>query len=110
MTELAIETPHGLARVHLWPPSGEPRAAVTLGHGAGVGVDAPDIVAAAETASAEGFMVALVEQPYWVAGRRSPAPARQLDGAWTAVVEALRSRELAGLPLIVGGRSLGARV
>jgi hypothetical protein len=59
---------------------------------------------------AEGFTVALVEQPYRVAGRRSPAPAKRLDEAWVAVVERLRARELEGGPLIVGGRSLGARV
>jgi hypothetical protein len=51
-----------------------------------------------------------VEQPYRVAGRRSPAPARQLDGAWTAVVAALEREQLAALPLVVGGRSAGARV
>jgi predicted alpha/beta-hydrolase family hydrolase len=54
--------------------------------------------------------VALAEQPYRVAGRRSPAPARQLDAAWTAIVDHLRANELDGLPLVVGGRSLGARV
>ncbi len=51
-----------------------------------------------------------MEQPYRVAGRRSPAPAKQLEAAWTAVVEHLRANELAGLPLVLGGRSLGARV
>jgi predicted alpha/beta-hydrolase family hydrolase len=61
-------------------------------------------------ARSEGVSVALVEQPYRVAGRRSPAPARQLDAAWTAVVEHLRAGKLRGLPLVVGGRSLGARV
>jgi predicted alpha/beta-hydrolase family hydrolase len=54
--------------------------------------------------------VALVEQPYRVAGRRSPAPVRQLDAAWIAAVEQLVAGELRGLPLIAGGRSLGARV
>jgi predicted alpha/beta-hydrolase family hydrolase len=54
--------------------------------------------------------VALVEQPYRVAGRRSPARAPQLDAAWTAVVEQLCAGELAGLPLVSGGRSMGARV
>ena len=58
----------------------------------------------------EGITVALIEQPYRVAGRRSPARAPQLDAAWIAVVEQLREGELAGLPLIVGGRSMGARV
>jgi uncharacterized protein len=81
-----------------------------LGHGAGGGVGARDLVAATRGALAEGVSVALVEQPYRVAGRRSPAPAHQLDAAWTAVVEHLRAGELAGLPLVAGGRSAGARV
>jgi predicted alpha/beta-hydrolase family hydrolase len=91
-------------------PADEPAAALVLGHGAGGGVAARDLVAVTEVALAEGVSVALVEQPYRVAGRRSPAPARQLDAAWTAVVEHLAGGELGGLPLIVGGRSLGARV
>jgi uncharacterized protein len=104
-----IETPHGPANAEL-RPADRPRAALVLGHGAGGGIGAVDIVAAADAAFAEGLSVALVEQPYRVAGRRSPAPARQLDTAWTAVVEHLRANELAGLPLVLGGRSLGARV
>jgi uncharacterized protein len=73
-------------------------------------VSAPDLAAATGAALAEGVSVALVEQPYRVAGRRSPASAHQLDSAWAAVVEHLRSGELRGLALVVGGRSLGARV
>jgi uncharacterized protein len=73
-------------------------------------VSSPDLVAARDAALSAGVSVALVEQPYRVAGRRSPAPAGQLDAAWTAVVEHLVVGELRGLPLIVGGRSLGARV
>jgi predicted alpha/beta-hydrolase family hydrolase len=69
-----------------------------------------DLVAVTAVACAEGVSVALVEQPYKVAGRRSPAPARQLDVAWTAVVDHLLEGELRSLPLIAGGRSLGARV
>src|SRR3954468_20567232 len=99
---LEIDTPHGPARAHLQPCE-HPRAALVLGHGAGGGVTAPDLVAAAEAARSEGFSVALVEHPYRVAGRRSPAPARQLDTAWTAVVERLREQEFQGLPLVVGG-------
>ena len=91
-------------------PAGSPRAALMLGHGAGGGVAARDLAAAAESALAEGVSVALVEQPYRVAGRRSPAPARQLDAAWISVAEQLRDGELAGLPLVAGGRSMGARV
>ena len=81
-----------------------------LGHGAGGGVSAPDLVAATEAGNSAGLTVALVEQPYRVAGRRSPAPARQLDAAWTAVLEQLRADALRGLPVITGGRSAGARV
>jgi len=73
-------------------------------------VRAPDLRAAAEAALAHEVSVALVEQPYRVAGRRSPAPANHLDEAWIAVVSRLRARRLRGLPLIVGGRSSGARV
>jgi predicted alpha/beta-hydrolase family hydrolase len=81
-----------------------------MGHGAGGGVSSPDLRVAAQVALEEGVTVALVEQPYRVAGRRSPAPAKQLDAAWLAVLEHLRGGELAGLPVVVGGRSLGARV
>jgi predicted alpha/beta-hydrolase family hydrolase len=106
---LGIDTPHGLANVHLHHAD-EPRAALVLGHGAGGGVTSPDLVAVTEAAVAERLTVALVEQPYRVAGRRSPAPAHQLDAAWTTVLDQLRAGELKGLPLVVGGRSLGARV
>ena len=81
-----------------------------MGHGAGGGVAAPDLVAVAGAACAAGVSVALVEQPYRVAGKRAPAPARQLEAAWTAVIEDLAASELRGLTLITGGRSLGARV
>jgi uncharacterized protein len=104
-----VDTPHGPARAHL-QRADDARAALVLGHGAGGGVEAPDLVAAADAAVAEGVSVALMEQPYRVAGRRSPASARQLEAAWLAVVERLAANELDGLPLIVGGRSLGARV
>jgi predicted alpha/beta-hydrolase family hydrolase len=107
MQVIEAESPSGLARVYL-RAADRARAALVLGHGAGV--EAPDLVAASEAALAEGVCVALVEQPYRVAGRRSPAPAARLDAAWVEVVARLRGHELRGLPLLVGGRSLGARV
>ena len=109
MTVLGVDTPHGRANVHLHPVD-EPHGALVLGHGAAGGVTSGDLVAAADAARSVGVSVALVEQPYRVAGRRSPAPARQLDAAWTAVVDHLVANEVTGLPLVVGGRSLGARV
>ncbi|HXD67897.1 MAG TPA: alpha/beta family hydrolase, partial [Solirubrobacteraceae bacterium] len=56
------------------------------------------------------WAVALIEQPYRVAGRRAPPPATHLDEAWTAVVTQLGAAQLAGMPLVTGGRSMGARV
>jgi uncharacterized protein len=109
MPEIQVQTRHGAARARLEVTAGA-RAAVVLGHGAGGGVDAPDLQAAAAAALAERCTVVLVEQPYRVAGRRSPAPARQLDAALLDVVDHLRADALAGLPLVLGGRSSGARV
>jgi predicted alpha/beta-hydrolase family hydrolase len=105
----AIETPQGRANAYLHPAE-QPRAALVLGHGAGGGVEAPDLVAARDAALPAGVTVALVEQPYRAAGKRSSPPPHRLDEAWIAVVEELRDGELAELPLIAGGRSLGARV
>jgi uncharacterized protein len=109
MATVSIDTPTGPARAHLYEAN-TPSAALVLGHGAGGGVEAPDLIAARGAALEEGLSVALVEQPYRVAGRRAPAPAKRLDEAWIAVIEHLRGHELEGLPLIAGGRSLGARV
>lgn len=109
MADIEVKTPHGPARVHLRLVPGA-RGALVLGHGAGGGIGAKDLQAASEAAADEGLAVALVEQPYCVAGRRAPAPAAQLDAAWSSVIERLRGTELAGLALVFGGRSMGARV
>ncbi|MBB5155185.1 alpha/beta hydrolase family protein [Saccharopolyspora phatthalungensis] len=109
MTRVDVETPHGPARAELHCAE-EGRAALLLGHGAGGGFEAPDLVAVTRAATEAGVHVALIEQPYRVAGRRAPAPAKQLDAAWLAVVEDLGERWFADLPLIFGGRSSGARV
>lgn len=109
MTSVRIDTPHGPARAELHCAS-EGLAGMLLGHGAGGGIAAPDLVAVTWAATAAGVHVALVEQPYRVAGRKAPAPAKQLDEAWLAVAEDLGERWFTGLPLIFGGRSSGARV
>jgi predicted alpha/beta-hydrolase family hydrolase len=109
VTVLELDTPHGRANAHLHPAD-EASAALVLGHGAAGGVTARDLVAVTNVAREMSVSVVLVEQPYRVAGRRSPAPAHQLDAAWTAVVDQLLAGELRGLRLIAGGRSSGARV
>jgi predicted alpha/beta-hydrolase family hydrolase len=109
MTAITVDTPHGPARADLHCAE-EGRAGLLLGHGAGGGIGAPDLVAAARGATAAGVHVALVEQPYRVAGRRAPAPAKQLDTAWLAVAEALTDEWFHDLPLVFGGRSSGGRV
>jgi predicted alpha/beta-hydrolase family hydrolase len=102
-----VETPHGPARV-LLQQALDPKAALVLGHGAGGSVSAPDLQVATRVALEEDLSVALVEQPYLVAGRKIAPPAPRLDEAWLAVIEDLE--EFRGLQLITGGRSAGARV
>jgi hypothetical protein len=109
MSVIELDTQHGPARAHLHP-AGAPRAAMALGHGAGGGVGAPDLVAATEVAVSLGVSVALVEQPYRVAGKRSQPAARTVDTAWSEAVEGLRKGPFGELPLISGGRSAGARI
>jgi len=103
---LEIDTPRGPALVDLVPGAG--RGLVLLGHGAGGGVEAADLVAVADMLHEAGWTVGRVEQPYRVRGRRMPDGAPALDAAWTAVTAALRP-DWPG-PLVSGGRSSGARV
>ena len=107
---LELQTPHGVGRAHVFRPASEPRGALVMGHGAGGGVTAGDLVLVTATALDEGITVVLTEQPYRVAGRRSPAPAPQLDVAWAAMLAQLRADVLDGLAVVTGGRSSGARV
>jgi len=105
MTEI-VATPHGDARI-TWHPADAARCVLALGHGAGGGIEARDLRALAAELPAAGVTVALVEQPWRVAGRKvAPAP-KTLDAAWTALWPALLPP---GLPVVTGGRSAGARV
>ena len=109
MDAIEIETPHGPARAHVEKPK-DAKGLLVLGHGAGGGVGAPDLVRAELEARKLGFATALVEQPYVVAGRKSPPPAAKADEAWIAVIAALRERLGDPAPMVTGGRSFGARV
>ncbi len=97
-----VETAVGLARVH---GEGEGQPLLVLGHGAGGGIDALDLLAARDAALALGWRVARVEQPWRVRGRKVAEAPPRLDVAWLDVV-----KTLTGTPLVVGGRSAGARV
>jgi hypothetical protein len=104
-----VPTRRGPAGLTLGHPTGAPTALLVLGHGAGGGVDAPDLVAVRNAVTAAGVTVASLTQPYRLAGRRVPAPANHLDEALTDVVAALRA-EHPEITLLLGGRSSGARV
>nr|WP_085944897.1 alpha/beta family hydrolase [Actinoalloteichus spitiensis] len=109
MPGMEVETPVGTARAEVHGAA-QDRGVLLLGHGAGGGTDSPDLVTATRAAVDAGVHVVTVEQPYRVAGRRAPAPTRQLDTAWLAVASALASDRFPELPLLFGGRSSGARV
>jgi hypothetical protein len=105
-----VDTPLGPARVLLAEGTADPRGTLVLGHGAGGGAQAPDLVAVSDAAAGAGWRVLRVEQPWRVAGGRiAPAPPR-LDLAWTAVLDRLRDDGVLAGPLVLGGRSAGARV
>lgn len=100
-----IETTRGLARVHVIDGA-RPARRLILGHGAGGGVSAPDLLVLAGSLPGSGTGVWLVEQPWRVAGRTvAPAPAA-LDEAWLQVLAEVPR----DLPVVTGGRSAGARV
>ncbi|MGF1431091.1 alpha/beta family hydrolase [Kitasatospora sp. LaBMicrA B282] len=103
----SVATPAGPARISWHRAAGRPRAVLGLGHGAGGGIEAADLAALAAALPGQGVTVALVEQPWRVAGRKvAPAP-KTLDTGWLPVAERLAAE---GVPLLVGGRSAGARV
>ena len=108
---MEIGTSEGPGRVDVdEPAAGKPSFLLVLTHGAGGGPDSPDLLAAAGAASRLGGVVARVTQPYRVKGRRAPGSPDRQDAAWVELAAALRPAVGAGLPLIQGGRSNGARV
>jgi uncharacterized protein len=107
---LEVDTPQGTARATVHRP---PRAVgtVVLGHGAGGQGWSGDVIAVADALTADGWAVVLVDQPWRLAGKKVATPPKTLDAAWVPVVTALvTGRGALPRPLVVGGRSAGARV
>jgi predicted alpha/beta-hydrolase family hydrolase len=104
-----IGTPHGPARAHVADGGGR-AGTLVLGHGAGGGVESVDLVAITDEAAQAGWRVVRVEQPWRVAGKRIATAPPTLDAGWTAVLDRLRAEGLLSGPLVLGGRSAGARV
>lgn len=105
--EYEVDTPQGPGRL-VTATAADPYAVLLLGHGAGGGIDARDLVALADRLPRQGIQVVRYEQPWRTAGRKVAVPPAKLDEAWRPAVAAVRART--GLPLLFGGRSAGARV
>ncbi|MET9882525.1 alpha/beta family hydrolase [Streptomyces sp. NPDC006430] len=104
----SVDTPAGEARITWYPaPARTARLVLALSHGAGGGIEARDLRALAAALPAQGVTVALVEQPWRVAGKKVAAAPKVLDAGWRGLWPAL---ERPGLPVVAGGRSAGARV
>ncbi|SDN81203.1 hypothetical protein SAMN05660199_00736 [Klenkia soli] len=108
MTPRDVDTPLGPARVTVDDPAGPPVGTLLLGHGAGGGIEAPDLLAATDAAVGRGWRVLRVEQPWRVAGKRVAAAPPRLDEGWTAIHAGVT--DLLTGPVVFGGRSAGARV
>jgi predicted alpha/beta-hydrolase family hydrolase len=105
-----IATPHGPARAHTTEPAAAVVGTLVLGHGAGGGIGSADLVAVTAEAAGAGWRVVRVEQPWRVAGKRVASPPPTLDAGLRAVLGHLRAKGRLTGPLVLGGRSAGARV
>ncbi len=103
-TVRTVDTPHGEGRLHTRRAT-RPMATLLLSHGAGGGVEARDLWALADALPAQDVSVVLFEQPWRVAGRKVATAPPTLDAALTCAADMMRVRT----PLVVGGRSAGAR-
>jgi uncharacterized protein len=113
--QVDVDTGSGLARVVIERPDGAPCFVLALTHGAGGGLDTPDLLAVRDAALPLGGVVARITQPYQVRGARAPGSVARQDAAWVEIITALRDGLLprgdeGPWPLVQGGRSNGARV
>lgn len=103
--ERIVGTPHGEARI-VAHRARRPVATLALGHGAGGGIEAADLTSLAARLPKQDINVFLIEQPWRRAGRKVAPSPKILDESWIAIIGQLRIRT----PLVLGGRSAGARV
>ena len=92
-------------------PSDQAAAGLVLAHGAGGGQHSRFMVEAAKALATRGVTVATFDFPYMSAGRSVPDKAPVLEASWRAAIDAARSHAaFAGLPLFIGGKSMGGRI
>lgn len=108
MTGSLVETPRGPGRL-TYAVARQPRGVVVLSHGAGKGIESADLQGLAERLPSQHWTVALFEQPWRVAGRKIATAPSTLDQALHPAVTAVRAELGGDLPLVLGGRSAGAR-
>lgn len=102
--ERLVGTPQGDARLVVRRAK-RPIATLVLTHGAGGGIEAQDLQALARALPGNDISVTLVEMPWRVQGKKlAPRPA-VIDACYSACLDAMRMRS----PLVIGGRSAGAR-
>ena len=86
-------------------------AGLILAHGAGAGQQSPFMTSSARALAARGIVIGTFDFPYMAARRHVPDPAPVLERTWREVVQASTGiREFAGLPLYIGGKSMGGRI
>lgn len=105
--ERVVDTPRGEGRLVTYVAD-DPVAVLLLSHGAGGGIEAPDLQALARVLPEQGVSVVLLEQPWRRAGRKMATPPPTLDEAFVAAAAVVRA-QAPEVPLVVGGRSAGAR-
>jgi predicted alpha/beta-hydrolase family hydrolase len=89
--------------------SGSPAAALVVAHGAGAGQGSPFMVRTAEGLAARGIATATFDFPYMTARRSGPDRPPVLEQAWREAIAQARG-EMGGLPLFIGGKSMGGRI
>jgi hypothetical protein len=101
------ESRSGVSAAWIAPPS--PVAWLVVAHGAGAGMDHPFIVGFCRAMAEHGVATARFNFFYMNAGRRSPDPEPYLRAAWMEAFAAVLDMA-EGIPVLVGGKSLGGRI